>query len=183
MKNRESEVKLGAQPLGLIGVICMNLSPRFIRYLASLCLLALPGVALAQRSNAKSVAASSGGYNITNDVSLQGTILNYTENSKTPPLGTHVLLQTSSGNVDVHLGDARLLHQAKVSLTPGMSVRFVGQSQAVGKNTVFLARLVQVGSQVVAVRSNHGLPVTPGVARGKAAAKNAAAATQQGVAR
>lgn len=137
---------------------------------------------LAQRPNAKSAAATSGGYNIANDASLQGTIRSYTENSKTPPLGTHVLLQTSSGNVDVHLGDARVLHQAKLNLTQGMSVRFVGQSQTVGKNTVFLARLVQVGSQVVAVRSDHGFPVAPSGARRKGSAKNASASLQ-GVAR
>jgi hypothetical protein len=160
----------------------MNLSPRFIRYLVSLCLLALPGVALAQRPNAKSVSAAAGGYNVANDVSLQGTILNYTENSRMPPLGTRVLLQTPSGNVDVHLGDARLLHQAKMSLTQGMSVRFVGQTHTIGKNSVFLARLVQVGPQVVVVRSNHGLPLTPGAGRGKGAAKNASASLQ-GVAR
>lgn len=161
-------------------MICMNLIPRFTCYLASVCLLASPCAVLAQRPNTKPVAAASGGYNIANDSSLQGTVLSYTENSKTPPLGTHVLLQTSGGNVDVHLGDARSLHQAKLSLAQGMSVRFVGQSQTVGKNTVFLARLVQVGSQVVAIRSNHGLPLTPGVARGKAAGKNAAASEQGG---
>lgn len=158
----------------------MNLSPRFIRYLASVCLLASPFSVLAQRPSAKPVAVTAGGYNIANESSLQGTVLNYAENSKTPPLGTHVLLQTSAGNVDVHLGDARLLHQANLGLAEGMSVRFVGQPQTVGKNTVFLARLVQVGSQVVAVRSNHGLPLTPGVARGKAAGKNAAASQQGG---
>jgi len=42
--------------------------------------------------------------------------------------------------------------------------------------------LVQIGSQVVAVRSTHGLPVSPAVARGKAAAKRASA-NQQGDAR
>jgi len=160
----------------------MDVSPQFRRYLALLWLAAVPCVAVAQRPNAKSVAATSGGYNVANDSSLQGTILSYTENSKTPPLGTHVQLQTSSGNVDVHLGDARVLHQAKMNLTQGMSVRFVGQAQTVGKNTVFLARLVQVGSLIVAVRSNHGLPVRPGVPRGKAAVKNAAT-NQQGGAR
>lgn len=158
----------------------MNFSRRFIGYLSSVCLLAAPCAVLAQRPNTKPVAATSAGYNIANDSSLQGTVLSYTENSKTPPLGTHVLLQTSSGNVDVHLGDARLLHQAKLSLAQGTSVRFVGQPQTAGKNTVFLARLVQVGSQVVAVRSNHGLPLTAGVARGKAAAKNVAASQQGG---
>jgi len=160
----------------------MNLSPHIRRYAAWLCLLAAPAAAVAQRPHANATAAVSGGYNLANESSLQGTILSYTENSRTPPLGTHVFLQTDSGKVDVHLGDARVLHQAKLNLAQGMSVRFVGQSQAIGKNTVFLARLVQVGSQVVAVRSNHGLPLTPGVARGKGAVKNAAAA-KQGVAR
>lgn len=157
----------------------MNLCLRFVRSLALLCLLVLPAVTLAQRPNVRSGAATSGPYNIAHDVSLQGTILNYTENSKTPPIGTHVLLETASGNVDVHLGDWRVLHQAKLSLTQGMSVRFVGQSKVVGNNKVFLARLVQAGSRVVAVRSNHGLPVSAGVARGKAAGKNASANRQE----
>jgi hypothetical protein len=160
----------------------MNLSPHIRRYAAWLCLLAAPAAAVAQRPHANATPAVSGGYNLANESSLQGTIFSYTENSRTPPLGTHVVLQTASGNVDVHLGDARVLHQAKLNLAQGMSVRFVGQSQAVGKNNVFLARLVQVGSQVVEVRSTHGLPVSPGIARGKAAVKNAAAA-KQGVAR
>ena len=160
----------------------MNLSPHLRHYGAWLCLLAAPAAAVAQRPHANATAAVSGGYNLTNDSSLQGTILSYTENSKTPPLGTHVVLQTASGNVDVHLGDARVLHQAKLNLAQGMSVRFVGQTQTVGQNTVFLARLVQIGSQVVALRSTRGLPVSPGVARGKAAAKRASA-NQQGDAR
>jgi hypothetical protein len=160
----------------------MNVSSQFGRYLALLCLAAAPFPALSQRPSTKSAAAAVGGYSIANDVSLEGTILSYTENSNTPPLGTHVQLQTASGNVDVHLGDARVLRQAKLDLTQGMSVRFVGQSQPVGKNAVFLARLVQVGSRVVAVRSNHGLPLSPAAGRGKGAAKNASA-NLQGVAR
>ena len=160
----------------------MNVSSQFGRYLALLCLAAAPFPALAQRANTRSAAAAPGGYSVANDVSLEGTILSYTENSKTPPLGTRVQLHSAAGNVDVHLGDARVLRQAKLNLTQGMSVRFVGQSQTVGKNTVFLARLVQVGSQVVAVRSNHGLPLGPAAGRGKTAAKNASA-NLQGVAR
>jgi hypothetical protein len=159
----------------------MNLSPHIRRYAAWLCLLAAPAAAVAQRPHANATPAVSGGYNLANESSLQGTVLSYTENSKTPPLGTHVLLQTASGNVDVHLGDARVLHQAKLNLRQGMSARFVGQTQTVGQNKVFLARLVQVGSQVVAVRSSHGLPVSPGVARGKAAAKGFSANQQGGV--
>jgi len=147
-----------------------------------LCLLAVPSALYAQRSKTASAKTAPGGYNIANDLSLQGTIVSYTENSKTPPIGAHVVLQTPSGNVDVHLGDASLLHLAKLNLAPGMSVRFVGQSD-VGQSTVFLARLVQVGTQVVALRSDHGLPLaSAGIRANKSLAANVSA-DQQGGAR
>lgn len=139
----------------------MNSCFRSRRFVAVLLTLFCAGGAFAQRPGAKSVAAKSvpGAYDIAADVSLQGTVIKYTENSRTTPIGTHVLLQTSGGNVDVHLGDARLLHAAKLRIATGANVRFVGQASTIGQNTVFLARLVQVGSQVVAVRSEHGLPL------------------------
>ena len=135
-------------------------------FVVLLCAFAAVGpanTALAQRlgANAAAAKAAPAAYDISKDVSLAGTVLSYTENPAAPPLGTHVLLQTASGNVDVHLGDARLLHLAKLNLPAGASVRFIGQSRMVGQNTVFLARLVQIGSQVVAVRSEHGLLLAP----------------------
>jgi hypothetical protein len=140
---------------------------------------------LAQRPGANAVSAKSvpNAYDIAKDVSLQGTVVSFTENSQTPPIGAHVLLQTSAGNVDVHLGDARLLHLAKLNITQGASVRFVGQMRTVGPNSVFLARLVQLGAQVVAVRSNHGLPLGPAGVRANKALLASAQAEQQGGAR
>lgn len=134
-----------------------------VLFVSVLCFAACATSVFAQRPGANAVSAKrpAGSYNVANDVSLQGTVLSYTENSKTPPLGTHVLLQTTAGNVDVHLGDPHLLHLAKLTITQGASVRFVGQIQTVGQSSVFLARLVQVGTQVVAVRSDHGMPLTP----------------------
>src|SRR5258708_15787293 len=104
---------------------------------------ACAGITLAQRpgANAVSARAASGTYDIAKDVSLQGTVLNFTENSQTAPLGAHVLLQTSAGNVDVHLGDARFLRLAKVNITHGASVRFVGEKGSAGQNAGFLPRL------------------------------------------
>jgi hypothetical protein len=153
------------------------------RFVVVLLFLVCAGTAFAQRPGANAVSAKAvpGAYNIANDVSLQGTVLKYTENSQTPPIGVHVLLQTASGNVDVHLGDARLLHLAKLSIAPGANVRFVGQMSTAGQNSVFLARLVQRGTQVVAVRSDHGLPLAPGGLRvNKALLANTAAAQKGG---
>jgi hypothetical protein len=123
------------------------------------CCALLTATAVAQRSaNANPVAGS---YDIANDVSVQGTVLKYTEKSATPPIGTHVLVQTASGNVDVHLGDARLLHLANVKILPGAAVRFIGQPKQIGANSVFLARLVQIGTQILALRSEQGFLYGP----------------------
>jgi hypothetical protein len=85
--------------------------------------------------------------------------------------------------VDVHLGDARLLHAAKFSIAPGANVRIIGQMSTAGANQVFLARLVQVGAQVVAVRSTHGLPLAAAGVRANKALLASVQAEQKGGAR
>jgi hypothetical protein len=149
------------------------------------CVTLCAGSTFAQRPGGNTVAAKSvsGSYDLSKDVSLQGTVLSFTENSQTAPIGAHVLLQTAAGNVDVHLGDARFLHLTKLNITSGASVRFVGQMNSVGKNPVFLARLVQVGAQVVAVRSDHGLPLGRSGVRANKALLASAQAEQKGGAR
>src|SRR5260370_32672779 len=152
---------------------------------AVVCASACAGLTFAQRpgANARSAKPVSGTYDIAKDVSLQGTVLSFTENSQTAPIGAHVLLQTAAGNVDVHLGDARLLHLAKLNITQGASVRFVGQMTSIGTNQIFLARLVQVGAQVVAVRSDHGLPLSAAGLRANKALLASAQAEPKGGAR
>src|SRR6266567_2364792 len=163
----------------------MRLSLRFHGIVAALVIFAFAGSAFAQRPGTNAVAAkqAAGTYDVSKDVSVQGMVVKYTENSQTPPIGAHVLLQTSSGNVDVHLGDARLLHLAKLTLAQGTNARVVGQMGTAGQNPVFFARLVQVGTQLFAVRSNHGLPLSPAGVRANKALRASAQADQKGGAR
>jgi len=163
----------------------MKLFPKFYPFVVFVCAGVCACPAFAQRPGANAISAkpAPGAYDITKDVSLQGTVLTFTENSQTPPIGAHVLLQTSAGNVDVHLGDARFLHLSKLNILQGASVRFVGQMTTVGKNQIFLARLVQVGAQVVAVRSDHGLPLARAGALANKALLTSAQADQKGGAR
>jgi hypothetical protein len=163
----------------------MKLFPKFHLIVALVCAAVCAGSSFAQRPGANAVSAKTapGTYDISKDVSLQGTVLSFTENSQTPPIGAHVLLQTAAGNVDVHLGDARFLHLSKLNITQGANVRFVGQMSTAGKNQVFLARLVQVGAQVVVVRSVHGLPLGSAGLRANKALLTSAQAEQKGGAR
>jgi hypothetical protein len=100
-------------------------------------------------------------YNANREISLVGTVVKYESASMTPPIGAHVTLQTVSGQVDVHLGNARILKSAHLELNAGDNVRIVGEPMALGDGTFFAARIVQKGLQAVAVRNAKGFPLAP----------------------
>lgn len=98
-------------------------------------------------------------YQVGREMTLVGTVSGVVENSKTGPLGTHVMVQSASGLVDVHVGSAKYLAMNKLDLKSGDSVRILGENFAVGGDTVFYARIVQDGTAAVAVRSPKGMPL------------------------
>jgi len=100
-------------------------------------------------------------YDLSREGSLLGTVVKYDSASTVPPLGAHVLIQTTSGKVDVHLGNARVLLANHFELNPGDNVRIVGENLAVGDGIIFAARIVQKGTQAIAVRNTRGFLLTP----------------------
>jgi hypothetical protein len=100
-------------------------------------------------------------YNANREVSLVGTVVKYETASAIPPMGAHVTIQTASGQVDVHLGNARVLQASHLELKAGDNVRIVGEPMALGEGTYFAARIVQKGTQAVAVRNTKGFPLAP----------------------
>jgi hypothetical protein len=100
-------------------------------------------------------------YDLSREGSLLGTVVKYDSASTVPPLGAHVLIQTTSGQVDVHLGNARVLLANHFELNPGDNVRIVGENLAVGDGIIFAARIVQKGTQAIAVRNTRGFLLTP----------------------
>jgi hypothetical protein len=100
-------------------------------------------------------------YDLSREGSLLGTVVKYETASSVPPLGAHVLIQTASGQVDVHLGNAKVLQANHFELNPGDSIRIVGETLAVGDGSIFAARILQKGTQAVAVRNARGFLLTP----------------------
>ena len=100
-------------------------------------------------------------YSMSREVFLLGTVVKFDSASSTLPAGAHVILQTASGQVDVHLGNANVLQAGHLELNPGDSVRIIGEPLAIGDSTYFAARIVQKGMQAVAVRNTKGFLTTP----------------------
>jgi hypothetical protein len=104
---------------------------------------------------------SGAAYDVARESVISGKIVQYNAASSTPPLGAHISLQTSSGTIEVHAGNAKLIQASNISLQAGDSVSITGETVQFGNSTVFVARVIQKGSQSVAVRSKNGVPLLP----------------------
>jgi hypothetical protein len=113
-------------------------------------------------------------YDSTREVTLVGTVVSYQPSVDKPPLGAHVVVTTSAGNIDVHLGDARFLAANKFQIQSGDSIRIIGENVAYAGGTQFLARVIQKGTQALMLRSVRGTPLS------YAAPHKSAATTPQG---
>jgi hypothetical protein len=107
------------------------------------------------------VAQANSSYDLSRETVLQGTVVSFTASSQVPPLGAHATIQTASGPVDVHLGNASLLKRSDIFLAAGDSVRIVGENQPYGDGSFFAARVLQKGSQSVTLRNSKGIPLSP----------------------
>src|SRR5207244_538952 len=76
-------------------------------------------------------------YDLSREVSLIGTVVKYDTASSIPPIGAHLTLQTASGQVEAHLGNAKVLQANHLELNPGDSVRIIGEDLAFGSGAVF----------------------------------------------
>jgi len=100
-----------------------------------------------------------GEYDVKREGEVVGTVVAFDANSKTAPFGARATLQTSSGVIEVHLGDARLLAANHFSVETGDTLRIVGETLTTGNITLFVARIVQKGTQALAVRTVRGFPI------------------------
>lgn len=100
-------------------------------------------------------------YSMTREVFLVGTVVKVDFASASLPAGAHLILQTGSGQVDVHIGSGKVLKAAHLELNPGDNVRIAGEPLALGDSTYFAARIVQKGMQAVAVRNTKGFLNNP----------------------
>src|SRR6266403_5805099 len=104
-------------------------------------------------------ATRAGEYDVKRESDVVGTVVAYAANSKTAPFGARVTVQTSSGVIEVHLGDARLLAANHFSIETGDTLRIVGETVTTRNTSLFVARIVQKGTQALAVRSARGFPI------------------------
>lgn len=101
-------------------------------------------------------------YDVSQEVTLKGTVAGVLTNPSPGMLaGSHLLLSTLTGLADISLGAFGLRGEGALSVGGGQPVEVTGVMKVFKGKPVLLARVVKVGDHVYAIRSEHGIPVTP----------------------
>lgn len=143
----------------------------FTKLLATLFLLAVCAIGVPAQQK---TPASATVYDTAREVTLIGTVASYQPSVDKPPLGAHLILNTSGGTLDVHLGNARFLAANHFQIQAGDTVRIIGENVSYPGGSQFLARLIQKGTHALLLRSVRGIPLS------YAAPRNSTATNQRG---
>jgi len=125
-------------------------------------LAGLLSAALAIPLCAQSAAPRAFSYDISNEVSITGTVSAVLIKPAAGMIGgSHILISTPSGMVDVSLGRFGLTGKGALSGSAGEKIDVTGVMRTVKDQQVFMARTVQVGGESFTIRNEHGVEVPP----------------------
>jgi len=109
-------------------------------------------------------------YDSTKEVVLSGTISEVVTRPKAGlPLGLHLMLETTQGQVDIHLGPYAGRIATQRGLVPGATIQVTGMTMHFSAGDVFLARTIVVGNQTLTIRNQNGMPIRTAPAGTRAA--------------
>ena len=80
--------------------------------------------------------------------------------------GTHIILSTATGPVEVHVGPAAFLTENKVVIVDGDAVEIIGSRVSLDDEPFVVAREIRKGDQTWTLRDATGRPLWSGGRRG-----------------
>lgn len=96
-------------------------------------------------------------YDVSQEVTLKGTISTVVKKSgKGMLLGEHLMLTTSSGAVDAHVGSYGSRDKRLNTLSAGQAVSVVGVKMNVNGKDLFIVRTIESDGQTITVRNKRG---------------------------
>lgn len=99
-------------------------------------------------------------YDASREVTVRGNVKGISVHGKVPS-GAHLLITTSQGLIDAHLGSFALRGSQPLSLRPGEQVSVVGVMTSIGGSQILLARTVSTGTKTFVIRNQHGALLFP----------------------
>ncbi len=101
-------------------------------------------------------------YNMKNELKITGVVSSVMDKPERGMMfGSHLLVDTASGTLDVSLGRWALVGKGAARVGVGQQVEVTGILKTLNHRQVFLARTLNTGGKTYSVRNEHGIPVSP----------------------
>jgi hypothetical protein len=101
-------------------------------------------------------------YDISEEITLSGTVTGVLTKAPAGMMnGSHLLIATPSGPIDVSLGGYGLIGKGALSVHLGEQVKVTGVTKALNSKPIFIARTVTAGGQVYPIRNERGIAMSP----------------------
>jgi hypothetical protein len=141
-------------------------SIRNLLWVCGLAVLLMPIGANAQSAIPSNNQLSSPVYDLNKEIKIQGTIEKIGSSTNGAPVGSHVLVSTADGMIDVHLGASAAVSAKNLGLSTGQTIEITGMMAMMGGNSVLLARILTTSSHIYMLRNERGVPVRTLMPRG-----------------
>jgi hypothetical protein len=100
-------------------------------------------------------------YDTSEEVTVRGSVTAVlTKAPKGMMNGSHLLLATLSGPIDVSLGAYALIGKDALTVRLGEQVEVIGVMKTLNTKSVLMARTVTAGDHVYPIRSEHGIAMS-----------------------
>jgi hypothetical protein len=97
-------------------------------------------------------------YDPSTETTINGTIEAVKTLDTMCQAGTHLMLKTDKGNVEVGLGPSKFLADQKLDLKKGDQVQVIGAKANTRLGEMFMARQITSGGKTVTLRDEKGMP-------------------------
>lgn len=112
----------------------------------------------ATAANSQSNAAMTA-YDLSKEIVVQGNIQKIDPAGNHAPMGAHLLVETSTGVVDAHLGALNAASLKLLGLYNGEAVSLTGIMQTENGNSILLVRILNAAGHDFTLRSKNGFPL------------------------
>jgi hypothetical protein len=103
-------------------------------------------------------------YDAAKEVTMEGTIQALvTKPTPGSMLGEHLMVSTTKGTIDAHIGGFVTRGTHAYSPAIGQSVKLVGVKATINHKEIFLTRTIETGDRTIQVRTEKGFLIVPGV--------------------
>jgi hypothetical protein len=101
-------------------------------------------------------------YDASKETKITGTIEEIKTMDTMCAAGTHLVVKTETGNVEVGVGPSQFLQEKKLDLKKGDKVEILGaKTQTRRMGEIFVARQITSGDQTLTLRDEKGIPAWP----------------------